>query len=557
MRLARISISLALLGWISLGLLAPARAAITGWSEQTVNTSTAGSASVDAKGVWTVQGSGTMPWIKRGTNNDSFEIVYKQLTGDGSVTTLLLGPATIGDEAKVGIMMREDLTDPAAKMITLHRAGAGLGGESWIRAITGEPFSKDRKMALPSVDPDEMTSNHGGANLFPSSQLPVWLKIERRGNGFTPYASTDGVFWIPVGRTQDIPMNGTIFAGVYVSADSDGTLQTATFDGNNTDVSARLLKPEEAAPLQPNPVIAFGGDNKVSLSWDPVSHLGQPAAGYRVYKGPLGDDNKLTKLADLTASQTSYEDTTIKNGELARYRVTTLVDLGGKMVESQTITNQLYTFSGAPNPPVTIGGRVYLANVLDCGGDHELTDKAGSASADAKGVVTITFGGWDIQMEADGGEELLTPVSGDFTFTAHVPDVPKHPDGGDADEWAKAGIMVRQTPLSESRYVAMLVTPIHGLRSAHRRPFNAGQSWDNGAPDAISPPTWLRIQRRGQIISVFTSDDGKTFTPEGDVQTVDMTDLPKDVYVGFGGTAGGVDRPLTQAEFDQVTLTTP
>ena len=131
-------------------------------------------------------------------------------------------------------MMREDVTDAAAKMITLHRAGAGLGGESFLRAITGEPFSKDRKMTALSVDVPE-----GNAALFPSSQLPIWLKIERRGNGFTPYASTDGAFWIPVGRTQQIPMKSTISAGVFVAADTDGTLQSATFDGSVTDVTPR------------------------------------------------------------------------------------------------------------------------------------------------------------------------------------------------------------------------------------------------------------------------------------------------------------------------------
>ena len=47
------------------------------------------------------------------------------------------------------------------------------------------------------------------------------------------------------------------------------------------------------------------------------------------------------------------------------------------------------------------------------------------------------------------------------------------------------------------------------------------------------------------------------FTPEGDVTTVDMTDLLATAYVGFAGTAGGVDRPITQGQFDKVTLTTP
>jgi hypothetical protein len=537
-----------------MGRLAPAGADIAGWSEQSITTSTQGSASIDASGIWTVQGSGDMSWSRDNTfaATDSCEFVFKQLTGDGSVITKLIGPSTIGISAKMGVMMREDVNDAGSKMISLHRSGGGLGGESYLRAITGERRGKDRKVTAPT---SVLTGN---AILFPSGQLPIWLKIERRGNGFTPYASTDGVFWIPVGRTQRIPMNATISAGVFVSADTDGDLQTATFDGNVTDVSGKLLKPEEAAPLQPNPVIVSSGDNSVTLSWDPVNHLGQPADGYAIYKGKVSNDTNLALLTTLPATQTSFVDTTIKSGEIARYRVTTLVQQGGKMVESQTLTNRLYTVSGSPNPPVTIGGRVYIANVLDCGGDHELTNKPGSASVDASGTVTLTFGGWDIQQEADGGEELLTPVTGDFTFTARVLGVPTHTDGKDADEWAKAGIVVRETSLAESRYVGMLLTPQHGLRSAHRRTFNAGQTYDNGSSDTPDVPFLMRLQRRGPIISVFTSDDGgQTFTPNGDVETVDMTDLLPTVYVGFAGTAGGVQLPITQAKFDQVTLTTP
>src|SRR5262249_24670445 len=266
-------------------------------------------------------------------------------------------------------------------------------------------------------------------------------------------------------------------------------LQSAAFDGNATDVSGALLsKPEQAAPLQPNPVIAFGGDNQVSLSWNPVTHLGQAADGYRVYRGKVGDVN-LAQIAELKGDQTSFVDSTIKNGEIARSRVTPLVNVGGKLLESQPFSNELYTFSGAPNPgpPIQIAGRVFQPSVLDCGGDHELTDKPGTASVDANGTVTITFSGWDISMEADGGTALLTPVTGDFTFTAHIPAVPVHPDGSDADEWAKSGIIVRDTPLAESRYVGMFMTPQHGLRSAHRRMFNTGQTWDNGVPNDQTP----------------------------------------------------------------------
>jgi hypothetical protein len=136
--------------------------------------------------------------------------------------------------------------------------------------------------------------------------------------------------------------------------------------------------------------------------------------------------------------------------------------------------------------------------------------------------------------------------------------VPTAVDGSDADEWAKFGIGMRESTLAESRYVAMLLTPQHGIRSMHRRSFNCGRSVDRGTSnDLPNFPFFFRIQRRGEKLSVFKSDDGKTYEPYGDEETILMPDLNPNVYVGFLGTAGGVQLPVTQAQFDQVTLTTP
>jgi hypothetical protein len=130
--------------------------------------------------------------------------------------------------------------------------------------------------------------------------------------------------------------------------------------------------------------------------------------------------------------------------------------------------------------------------------------------------------------------------------------------GGAPDEWTKFGIAMRETPMAESRYVAMLITPEHGIRSMHRRTFNCGRSVDRGVVNEIpTVPVYFRIQRRGEQLSVFRSEDGTTFEPYGDEETIAMPDLNTNVYVGFLGTAGGVTMPVAQARFDQVTLTTP
>ena len=253
MKSTSILTSLPLLAGLVLGLLAPAGAATVvtpfpGWSELTITATTQGSASADAEGHLDHPGlrrSYPGPQTRLARPRIAAEFVFKPLTGDGSVTTRLLGPAAIGDRGQdrrhdAGRRERRRLED-----VMLQRSGAGLGGKSYLRAITGDRRGKDRKVTAPDLLP----ATPGTRASFRRASFPIWLKIERRGNGFTPYASTDGTFWIPVGRTQRIPMNAAISAGVFVSPGHDTALQSATFDGSVTDVSGKLLQPEEAAPL--------------------------------------------------------------------------------------------------------------------------------------------------------------------------------------------------------------------------------------------------------------------------------------------------------------------
>src|SRR5207245_3950024 len=131
--------------------------------------------------------------------------------------------------------------------------------------------------------------------------------------------------------------------------------------------------------------------------------------------------------------------------------------------------------TGAPNPTVTIAGHDFFTTVLDGGGNQDdgaagkpVTDKPGSASIDGSGVVTLRASGWDIQDRIDGGNQLVTPVTGDFTFTARVKGIPKLIDGTDANGNAKFGIAVRESTLARSRYAGMLITPTPAILAPHR-----------------------------------------------------------------------------------------
>jgi hypothetical protein len=530
---------------LTFSFLLPARAAapapgpIPGWFNTTFGNTTQGSATIDGNGVITIMGAGADTWER----NDEFHILYKPLTGDGSVTTKMLSAEDGHSASKIGVIMRNDLTDPAAAVMHLCMTTSG-GGQQIHRGVAGEEMSMDFKSAK------------GDYQIFPKN-YPVWLKIERRGDRCYQYASSDGALWIPVTRPLQINFTkNEIVAGLFVMSHVTDTLLTGTFDSKFTDVSNKLLKPEEATPLQPSPVIVEGGDNSVLLVWDRVDHLGHMADGYVVYKAAVGSTD-FTKIADLPGDKTSYLDTSIKNGEMAQYRVTTVVKLGGKSVETRDFGDTLYAVTGSPNPPIKIGNRDYFANVLEGGAPQPDTTTPGSADINGSGVVTLKASGWAIEDRNDGGEELLTPVTGDFTFTARVLGIPTQIDGSDANESAKFGIAVREDTMSNSRYAGMLITPQHGIRSPHRRLFDTARSLDAG-PSEQTPafPVYFRLQRHGDEIRMFTSTDGQTYKAYGSPDTSILPGLSPNVYVGLIGSSNDNDQ-VAQAKFDKIELTTP
>jgi regulation of enolase protein 1 (concanavalin A-like superfamily) len=546
----------ATLALLALCLSLPAEAQIPGWNTRAFGDGTQGSATVDANGVWTVTGQSGDTWERE----DNFFVVYKPLSGDGSITTRLLNAEEGAEWSRIGVMIRDDLEDPAAMTFQFYMTGGITpdpphGVEANFRGVPGARMSKDEE---PGPE---------GANRVPR-EFPLWLKVERRGDRLVGLASPDGQFWIPVTRSHQIPMRSEPIAGVFICSNNAGDSPlTATFDGKVTEVSSRLLKPEEASPLQPDPVITMGGENSVLLMWERVNHMGKDADGYVVWKAPVGG-NDFVKIGELPGNQTSFIDDKIKNGEKARYRVTTIVRVGpagDKILETQIYpggTLALTPVEGAPNPGgrITIGGREYFASPLDAGGRNAVTAVPGSASIDSSGVLTLRAAGYNLDGQSDGGHQLLTPVTGDFTFTARVLGPPEA-EAGDVNDAAKFGIAVRESPLADSRYAGMMITPTFGIRSPHLRLFTFGWSDDLTANEDIPTfPIHFRIQRRGTVIHMFTSADGNTFEPYGDPATTELIGFVANAYVGFMGSAHDDERPpdqVARARFDQITLTTP
>lgn len=185
----------------------------------------------------TGQGSGI------GGTDDSFNFASTKVTGDFTLTARLTGVQ--GKSLNnTGLMMRETL-DGDAPALTIV-----LGSTGWRIAAMGTRSSTGRSM-------NWVTGNQ-------YTVMPVWLRLQRTGNTFTGYQSSDGVTWFAVG-TSTVPMSRTYYVGLAASSgDTKGdTVEASMFD--NTDSACRI---PSAPPNGRQHLQSIDGQQACTLSED-------------------------------------------------------------------------------------------------------------------------------------------------------------------------------------------------------------------------------------------------------------------------------------------------
>jgi regulation of enolase protein 1 (concanavalin A-like superfamily) len=170
---------------------------------------------------------------------------------------------------------------------------------------------------------------------------------------------------------------------------------------------------------------------------------------------------------------------------------------------------------------------------------------AGSASVDGT-TYTVRGSGADIWGTADEFHYAWRAVSGDFTAMARVVSVEN------VDQWAKAGLMVRETGGSAgARHASLFATPTTAKGLAfQRRPTTGGTSVSTAGP-ALTAPVWLRLVRAGNVVTAsYRRNATDAWTPVGS-QT--FTSLPVDAQVGFA-VSSHRDGTVATATFDNVSI---
>jgi regulation of enolase protein 1 (concanavalin A-like superfamily) len=178
--------------------------------------------------------------------------------------------------------------------------------------------------------------------------------------------------------------------------------------------------------------------------------------------------------------------------------------------------------------------------------DIGAVSSAGSSTATASGVEVVGSGA-DIWDAADEFHFRYQQATGDGIFIARVTSMQF------TDDWAKAGIMIRESLAPDARNIFMFTTPESNTAFQYRRiPGSstelAGINWWSGLP------VWLKIVRKGGVFMGYRSSDGATWTEAGSLSTSGAPPPPT-MYVGLAVTSHN-DGTLCRTVFDQVSIIT-
>jgi len=201
-----------------------------------------------------------------------------------------------------------------------------------------------------------------------------------------------------------------------------------------------------------------------------------------------------------------------------------------------TVAGQGFTITQAGTTPPATGLPAPWQNQ-----DIGSVGMTGSSSY-ASGIYTVTGSGSDIWGTADSFQYAYQPLSGNGQIVARVTSMQN------THYYAKAGVMLRESPASNSRQVLLNVLPDGNVRLLSRSATGGSTvSLASGVTQAM--PAWLRLARNGTTVTASVSADGTTWRTVGTV-TVSMG---SSAHVGLAVTSRNTGTRNT-ATFDNVSV---
>ena len=148
---------------------------------------------------------------------------------------------------------------------------------------------------------------------------------------------------------------------------------------------------------------------------------------------------------------------------------------------------------------------------------------AGSTAVSG-GSYTVKGSGADIYNQADGFQYYHRALTGDGEIRVRVASITN------TDQWAKAGVMIRESTAPGAKHAYVGITPTNG-REFLRREQTDGATTPQGTSGGA--PSWVRLVRQGDLFTSYLSSDGVNWTPFGSATIV----MGANVRVGLAVTS--------------------
>ena len=162
------------------------------------------------------------------------------------------------------------------------------------------------------------------------------------------------------------------------------------------------------------------------------------------------------------------------------------------------------------------------------------------------GAMDVTGAGTDIWGTSDEFTYAYKTLNGNGTMVARVVS-----NGTGSNEWAKGGVMIRQSLNGGSTHSMIVITAGGGNGASFQyREAVDGSSSNVDTVSAIAPPYWVKIERMGDTFSGYLSADGNFWNTLGSM-TIPMED-PVHIGVCVTSHAAGEDRTF---QFDNISST--
>ena len=292
-----------------------------------------------------------------------------------------------------------------------------------------------------------------------------------------------------------------------------------------TSLSICVLAIVISAFAAPSEAVASG----ISVMWDPSPDTS--VIGYKVYVGT--SSNFYTQHFDV-GNLTWFWLTNAVPGQQYYFAVTAYsaaaegplsAEVAGSLPASGS------PFPGSTTTPLPTG---WVSQ------DVGAVAVPGSAS-ESGGIFTLRGNGPDVWGIADAFHFAYRQMTGDGTFVARVVGM------AGPDAWTKAGIMIRATTAPGAAHAFMLASIGKGL--AFQRRVSGGGVSTHTAGAFVGAPIWLKLTRRGNVITAYESPNGSIWTLVGQ----DTFSMPATVLIGLAVSSHDTST-LALATFDQVTV---